>query len=133
MAGVSEKLVRGTSRLQPEARHSEVPSAQDDKPSFENLPISSTQPLAGCSFVGPLIESQTLKRRRPCAHKPKMAPRLVVPAGETFFDIMKHSFDNVPVGPAPEQGISTAEFLDAAESFIKLFRGCCRLVTGAED
>jgi hypothetical protein len=51
-----------------------------------------------------------------------MAPRLVVPTGETFFDIMKHSFDNVPVGPAPEQGISTAEFLDAAESFVKLFR-----------
>jgi hypothetical protein len=51
-----------------------------------------------------------------------MAPRLVVPSGETFFDIMKHSFDNVPVGPAPEQGISTAEFLDASESFVKLFR-----------
>jgi len=34
---------------------------------------------------------------------------------------MKHSFDNVPVGPAPEQGISTAEFLDASESFVKLF------------
>jgi hypothetical protein len=51
-----------------------------------------------------------------------MAPRLVVPAGKTFFDIMKHSFDNVPIGDAPEHGIGTPEFLDASESFSKLFR-----------
>jgi len=50
-----------------------------------------------------------------------MVPRLVVPAGSTFFDVMKHSFDNIEVGPEPEQGIPTAEFLDASESFTKLF------------
>jgi hypothetical protein len=51
-----------------------------------------------------------------------MAPRLVVPEGKTFFDDMKHTFLNIEVGPKPEQKIPTDQFLDASESFIKLFR-----------
>jgi len=50
-----------------------------------------------------------------------MAPRLVVPAGKTFFETLSHTFDDVKPGPAPEQKIPTASFLDACDNFVKLF------------
>jgi len=50
-----------------------------------------------------------------------MAPRLVVPPGKTFFEELSHTFDDVKLGPAPEQKIPTASFLDACDNFVKLF------------
>jgi hypothetical protein len=51
-----------------------------------------------------------------------MAPRLVVPPGKTFFEQLSATFDQVELGPAPDQKIPTAAFLDACDSFVKLFR-----------
>jgi len=50
-----------------------------------------------------------------------MAPRLVVPAGTTFFEQLSHTFDKVEIGPVPEQKIPTASFLEACDSFVTLF------------
>jgi hypothetical protein len=46
-----------------------------------------------------------------------------VPADGTWFDTMTKSFADVPIGA--EDGISTTEFLEAAESLVTLF-GACR-------
>lgn len=42
-----------------------------------------------------------------------------VPAGKTWFDTLKTSFDNVDVGP--DQGIDTSSFLEASEATTTLF------------
>ncbi|KIV83827.1 hypothetical protein PV11_05816 [Exophiala sideris] len=42
-----------------------------------------------------------------------------IPAGKTWFDTHKVSFENVPI--AADQGISTSEFLDASEATTTLF------------
>ncbi|KAI1613091.1 pleckstrin domain containing, family A member 8 [Exophiala viscosa] len=42
-----------------------------------------------------------------------------IPAGKTWFDTHKVSFENVPIGA--DQGISTSEFLDASEATTTLF------------
>ncbi|KAL3482258.1 glycolipid transfer protein domain-containing protein [Aspergillus californicus] len=44
-----------------------------------------------------------------------------IPAGGTWFDTMKKSFADVPVDAANDKGISTSEFLEAAESLTTLF------------
>lgn len=42
-------------------------------------------------------------------------------ADTTFFDTLKENFVNVPVGPAPENKIDTATFLEASTSLVSLF------------
>jgi hypothetical protein len=42
----------------------------------------------------------------------------VIPADGTWFDTLKRSFADVPVN---DNGISTTEFLEAAESLVTLF------------
>ncbi|OGE50498.1 hypothetical protein PENARI_c016G06620 [Penicillium arizonense] len=42
-----------------------------------------------------------------------------IPADQTWFDTIKKSFADVPIGA--EDGISTTEFLEAAESLVTLF------------
>ncbi|KAL4809961.1 glycolipid transfer protein domain-containing protein [Aspergillus unguis] len=44
-----------------------------------------------------------------------------IPAGGTWFDTLKKSFADVPVDNANDNGISTTEFLEAAESLTTLF------------
>ncbi|KAL4783186.1 glycolipid transfer protein domain-containing protein [Aspergillus varians] len=44
-----------------------------------------------------------------------------IPAGGTWFDTIKKSFADVPVDAANDNGISTTEFLEAAESLTTLF------------
>lgn len=39
----------------------------------------------------------------------------------TWFDTINRSFDSVPIDAANDQGISTTEFLEAAESLTTLF------------
>lgn len=46
-----------------------------------------------------------------------------IPADGTWFDTIKKSFDDVPINA--ENGISTTEFLEAAESLVTLFGACC--------
>jgi len=46
--------------------------------------------------------------------------RLQIPPGGTWFDTHKKSFQDVPIDPN-DKGISTSEFLDAAESTTTLF------------
>jgi hypothetical protein len=46
-----------------------------------------------------------------------------IPADGTWFDTIKKSFADVPVNA--ENGISTTEFLEAAESLVTLFGACC--------
>lgn len=41
------------------------------------------------------------------------------PADGTWFDTLKKSFADVPIGA--DEGISTTEFLEAAESLVTLF------------
>lgn len=48
-----------------------------------------------------------------------------IPADGTWFDTMAKSFADVPIGA--EDGISTTEFLEAAESLVTLFGSCCSL------
>lgn len=43
------------------------------------------------------------------------------PPGGTWFDTIKRSFADVPVDAANDNGISTTEFLEAAESLTTLF------------
>ena len=49
-----------------------------------------------------------------------MAGTVQIPPGGTWFDMHKKSFVDVPVDPK-DQGISTSEFLEAAESTTTLF------------
>jgi hypothetical protein len=49
-----------------------------------------------------------------------MAPRMVVPAGKTFFEELKFTYNEVEV--TDDGKINTAQFLEATENFIKLFR-----------
>jgi len=42
-----------------------------------------------------------------------------IPAGKTWFDNLKQSFVNVPIGS--DQGVDTSTFLDAAEATATLF------------
>jgi len=49
-----------------------------------------------------------------------MAPRMVVPAGKTFFEELKFTYSQVEVTDAGK--INTSQFLEATENFIKLFR-----------
>lgn len=44
-----------------------------------------------------------------------------IPPGSTWFDTIKKSFADVPIDAANEDAISTAEFLEAAESLVSLF------------
>ncbi|KAL6240000.1 hypothetical protein BDW75DRAFT_196685 [Aspergillus navahoensis] len=44
-----------------------------------------------------------------------------IPAGGTWFDTLKRSFDDVPVDAANDSGIATSEFLEAADSLTTLF------------
>jgi hypothetical protein len=44
-----------------------------------------------------------------------------IPPGGTWFDTLKRSFADVPVN---DNGISTTEFLEAAESLVTLFGMC---------
>jgi hypothetical protein len=54
-----------------------------------------------------------------------MAPRMVVPAGKTFFEELKVTYTDVEVS---EDGkINTSQFLEATENFIKLFRKLFRV------
>jgi hypothetical protein len=48
-----------------------------------------------------------------------------IPADGTWFDTIAKSFADVPIGA--EDGISTTEFLEAAESLVTLFGACCSL------
>jgi hypothetical protein len=50
-----------------------------------------------------------------------MPPKVVVPEGKTFFEVMKRSFVDVPIDESKENAIATTEFLEAAESFKALF------------
>jgi len=43
------------------------------------------------------------------------------PPGGTFFDIIKKSFEDVPIDASKDSAISTTEFLEAAESLTTLF------------
>jgi hypothetical protein len=49
-----------------------------------------------------------------------MAGTAQIPPGGTWFDTHKKSFADVPIDPK-DQGISTNEFLEAAESTTTLF------------
>jgi hypothetical protein len=42
-------------------------------------------------------------------------------AGQTWFDTLKRSFDQVPIDAANDNAISTDEFLEAAEALTTLF------------
>ncbi|KAL4897349.1 glycolipid transfer protein domain-containing protein [Aspergillus ambiguus] len=44
-----------------------------------------------------------------------------IPPGGTWFDTIKRSFADVPVDAGNDNGISTTEFLEAAESLVTLF------------
>ncbi|KAG2419634.1 hypothetical protein HFD88_004430 [Aspergillus terreus] len=44
-----------------------------------------------------------------------------IPPGGTWFDTIKRSFADVPVDAGNDDGISTTEFLEAAESLVTLF------------
>ncbi|KAL2834867.1 glycolipid transfer protein domain-containing protein [Aspergillus cavernicola] len=44
-----------------------------------------------------------------------------IPAGGTWFDTINRSFVDVPINGANDNGISTTEFLEAAESLTTLF------------
>lgn len=46
-----------------------------------------------------------------------------IPANGTWFDTINKSFADVPINA--ENGISTTEFLEAAESLVTLFGACC--------
>lgn len=50
-----------------------------------------------------------------------MASTVVIPAGGTWFDTIRRSFADVPIDEANDNGISTTEFLEAAESLVTLF------------
>jgi hypothetical protein len=45
-----------------------------------------------------------------------------IPADGTWFDTIKRSFADVPIGA--DDGVSTTEFLEAAESLVTLFGAC---------
>ncbi|KAF2668226.1 putative glycolipid transfer protein HET-C2 [Microthyrium microscopicum] len=51
----------------------------------------------------------------------KSPPKLVVPEGKTFFDTLNHTFDDVPVGAAPDHKIPTEKFLAASEDYVTMF------------
>lgn len=44
-----------------------------------------------------------------------------IPPGGTWFDTIKRSFADVPIDAGNDDGISTTEFLEAAESLVTLF------------
>ncbi|EAU35849.1 hypothetical protein ATEG_04047 [Aspergillus terreus NIH2624] len=44
-----------------------------------------------------------------------------IPPGGTWFDTIKRSFADVPIDAGNDDGISTTEFLEAAESLVALF------------
>ncbi|KAK2882410.1 hypothetical protein FQN49_000393 [Arthroderma sp. PD_2] len=50
-----------------------------------------------------------------------MATTVVIPEGGTWLDTMRRSFKDVPIDEASDNAISTTEFLEAAESLVKLF------------
>ncbi|EFQ97642.1 hypothetical protein MGYG_00680 [Nannizzia gypsea CBS 118893] len=50
-----------------------------------------------------------------------MATTAVIPEGGTWLDTMKRSFEDVPIDESSDNAISTTEFLEAAESLVKLF------------
>lgn len=47
-----------------------------------------------------------------------------IPPGGTWFDTIKRSFADVPIDATNDDGISTSEFLEAAESLTTLFGEC---------
>lgn len=53
---------------------------------------------------------------------------MAIPPGGTWFDTVKRSFADVPVDAANDNAISTTEFLEAAESLVKLFGKWLRVV-----
>ncbi|KAF3491020.1 uncharacterized protein GIQ15_00537 [Arthroderma uncinatum] len=50
-----------------------------------------------------------------------MASTVAIPEGGTWLDTMRRSFKDVPIDEANDNAISTTEFLEAAESLVKLF------------
>ncbi|OAL69276.1 glycolipid transfer protein HET-C2 [Trichophyton violaceum] len=50
-----------------------------------------------------------------------MATTATIPEDGTWLDTMKRSFEDVPVDESSDNAISTTEFLEAAESLVKLF------------
>lgn len=50
-----------------------------------------------------------------------------VPAGKTWFNTLKKSFVDVPIGS--DQGIETTSFLEAAEATTTLFGTCSSLAS----
>lgn len=46
---------------------------------------------------------------------------VTIPPGKTFFDTLQRSFDQVPIDEANDNGVSTTEFLEAAEALVTLF------------
>jgi len=52
----------------------------------------------------------------------KAEPKLTIPAGKTFFDTLNHTFDDVPIGDAPDHKIPTEKFIAAAEAYVTMFQ-----------
>ena len=52
-----------------------------------------------------------------------------IPLGQTWFDTINKSFADVPIDEANDNAISTAEFLEAAESLVTLFSMHAQLST----
>lgn len=50
-----------------------------------------------------------------------MASTVVIPEDGTWFDTLRRSFSDVTVDEANDSGISTTEFLEAAEALVTLF------------
>ncbi|KAK2595949.1 hypothetical protein QQS21_006479 [Conoideocrella luteorostrata] len=46
---------------------------------------------------------------------------VAIPPGGTLLQTFRQSFVDVPVGPKPDQGVATTQFLDAAESLTTIF------------
>lgn len=64
------------------------------------------------------LQFQTLKLL--CdSPKPAIMSATQIPAGKTWFDVLKVHFSDVPIGA--DQGISTSEFIDASEATTTLF------------
>lgn len=58
---------------------------------------------------------------------------VAIPPGGTWFDTINKSFADVPIDAAKDDGISTAEFLEAAESLTTLFGECSQKIWGSMD
>lgn len=73
------------------------------------LAQSWTSSLSKFQILKPLCDSP----------KPAIMSATQIPAGKTWFDVLKVHFSDVPIGA--DQGISTSEFIDASEATTTLF------------